>query len=187
MKKIFFCSVILYIFFNTITASASASANVTISVNSKSQYSKTFTADVNVLYKNKELYNDNVFLSYHVFDSNHQLIRWEGERFPFKLDSKNDVTVSLQVDISSDLKQMNKQEAYVEFDLVDEEHAFWYSTKPEINLYTEQIKYSNNIYLEFYYTLSNAYNENRVIFIGNLIFLIVLMTGLFYWRMKLNR
>ena len=70
MKKYHYYLLITLLFFIILYYSDEVYASdVTIIINSENQeYSQEFQSDIDVIFENKLLYNENLFLSYHIVD-----------------------------------------------------------------------------------------------------------------------
>lgn len=165
--------------------SANSPADVSIQVNStKEVYSRQFEADLIVKFKENKLYNDKVYLSYHVYDKEGNEILWEGKRYPLALNAKGNYEVNINIDLLSDLSNDLKdiKMAHIKFDLVDEKNVYWFSTNNNLVITSEQIVYEDNFLKEFSNTLISSISASPIIFIINAIVLIIFIVG--YLKIK---
>lgn len=131
--------------------------NVNINIMSeKSTYSPIIDCDVKVSYSNKNLYNNEQFLSYHIYDSSNNLLSYEGARIPIKLNEE----MKFNIDLSKYINLKSNKEAHIVFDIIDQKQAYWMSTNNNIQLKTENIKYEKNEFKR----ITNMYKTQ---FLGN--------------------
>lgn len=151
--------------------------SIMISSNDKEQYSKQFDANVTINFIQKDLYNENVYLSYHVVDDNGKEILWEGKRFPLSFDSDGKTSMNVNLDLSYGTPTANVHKGKIKFDLVDEENAYWFSTNTEISFSSEEINLDDSFSKRLFGTLAASIGNNPIIFSVNLIcFLIFVLS-----------
>lgn len=108
-------------------ASASDAPAVSVTVlGSRDVKSQVFTAKVRVCFNDMSLYNDNMFLSYHIYDTSdfHESSLdgvFENERYPIVLDENNCAEFEIPIDCS----QLGYTDAYIQFDIVDTVNLYW--------------------------------------------------------------
>ncbi|CAM2939410.1 hypothetical protein PASE110613_08585 [Paenibacillus sediminis] len=182
MKKIF----IMTLFFlcimttNNLSVNADALKDVGVIVNSnEQQYSKQFDASVTVKFKDKNLYNKKVYLSYHVYDFNGKELLWEGQRFPFSIDEHGNGNVEINIDLSSVSQPIQNNYAKVKFDLIDEKNVYWFSTNPKIAFSSDEIILDGRYSKKFIGTLSSAIQNNPVIISANFLCFLLFIFGFF--------
>ncbi|MEK3725863.1 hypothetical protein [Paenibacillus sp. FSL H8-0034] len=147
MKKVLVTVLIMFVLLsvNSIVISANSSSDVNIVVNSQRvQYTTKLDVDLSIHFSKIELYNDGVYLAYHLYDINDKEILWEGKRTPISVNDKGISNVKLYVDISTGIQPMELNYSKVKFDLVDEKNVMWFSTNPEIGFSSDQIVYQND-------------------------------------------
>lgn len=87
--------------------------------------------DVTVTFKEDSLYNEGVYLSYHILDQNGELLQFENTRYPLTVEggrAEQTILISL-----ADLPEEENGEAMViQLDLVDTQNVFWFSEKGDI-------------------------------------------------------
>lgn len=87
--------------------------------------------DVTVTFKEDSLYNEGVYLSYHILDQNGELLQFENTRYPLTVEggrAEQAILISL-----ADLPEEENGEAMViQLDLVDTQNVFWFSENGDI-------------------------------------------------------
>lgn len=139
-------------------------------------------ADLEICFSDMKYYNDYVYLSYHIFDAGDNLVIGENERVKIELDAGQRQSVSLQIDMSDAKILAPDEKLYVEFDIVDEGNAFWYSTSDELIFRTARVDFSRSVLQK----VTDEMQGNVIIFAVNIIvFILVCSLGICYfmrWR-----
>ena len=165
--------------------SAGSESDVSIIVNSdQEQYTKQLDVDVTVKFNKQELYNDQVYLSYHVYDSEHNEILWEGQRFPLSVDNLGKGRLQTVINLKTGVVPLDDKQLVVEFDLVDEMNLYWFSSTPHISLSSDQITYVDSFLSKFRGTLVTSIDRHPVIFSINAIILMLFVCVLFVVKRK---
>lgn len=110
------------------------SVSVQISTEQTILYSAEDTISVRVCFLNKELYNDHIYLAYHVKDEQGNTLRYETSRIHVVLDENNETILTVNINVSD--VETETGILLLEFDLVDEENSFWYSDREGIGFET---------------------------------------------------
>ncbi|MGG4144507.1 hypothetical protein ABEW34_15385 [Paenibacillus algorifonticola] len=186
MTKIFKWSFIflsIFFTFNLAVAANELDSDVKIIVNSqKENYSKKMNVNLTVVFNNKELYSDKVFVAYHLYDNNNKEILWEGKRYPLSINDDGVGKLTFDIDLALKSTLANVDYAKVDFDLVDEENAYWFSTYSNITLATDHIIYQNDRLKEMLFTLSSSIKSHPVIFSINILFFLLFIYGFYKIR-----
>lgn len=87
--------------------------------------------DVTVTFKEDSLYNEGVYLSYHILDQNGELLQFENTRYPLTVQGgRAEQTILIS---SADMPTGENGEAMViQLDLVDTQNVFWFSENGDI-------------------------------------------------------
>lgn len=87
--------------------------------------------DVTVTFKEDSLYNEGVYLSYHILDQNGELLQFENTRYPLTVQGgRAEQTILIS---SADIPEEAHGEAMVfQLDLVDTQNVFWFSENGDI-------------------------------------------------------
>ena len=87
--------------------------------------------DVTVTFKEDSLYNEGVYLSYHILDQNGELLQFENTRYPLTVQGgRAEQTILIS---SADIPTGENGEAMViQLDLVDTQNVFWFSENGDI-------------------------------------------------------
>ncbi|GGG63341.1 hypothetical protein [Paenibacillus radicis (ex Gao et al. 2016)] len=165
------------------TIYATPSEDVNIIVNSeKDQYSKMFDVDLTVQFNKEELYNDQVYLAYHLYDINNKEILWEGQRFPISVNDKGISYVKQTINLESGLSSLKDNYVKVVFDLVDEKNTYWFSLNPKVKVSSEVIIFNNDYFKKFVGTLKLSFTNHPVIFSVNAAFFVLFI--FFFFRIR---
>lgn len=146
-------------------------------------FSPTFESEVEVSFLNKELYNEKVFMSYHIYDKNNNELLWEGLRLPIVMD-KDKGKVKFYINLSKDVDLKKYKYLKVKFDMVDESNLYWFSKNKSIKFNTCEIVYQNNFISKFKYIYSKALKEQTITFVVNM--LVFVFAIYFAFRIKKN-
>jgi hypothetical protein len=95
-------------------------------------------ADVEVVFNNQSLYNKDVFLSYHIYDSTGKAIQFENIRHIIFLDNAGRFSQKIPINIKGII---NERECIIRFDLVDQKNKFWFLSNSRIRTNFAEIKY----------------------------------------------
>ncbi|WP_053372211.1 hypothetical protein [Paenibacillus sp. FJAT-27812] len=170
--------------FYFVNVSAETTNDVSITVNSeKEQYAKNLNVDLSINFNKKDLYNEKVFLSYHLYDKNNQELSWEGQRFPITINENGISNVNMSIDLMSSKGSITDY-AIVRFDLVDEKNVYWFSTNPEIKMTVDEIVFKNNYYKKMVSTIKKTITTSPITFSLNVLFFIVFIILIYKIRMS---
>lgn len=172
MKKLFYVLMILLSSFaasiSHLPGYAKSGNDIEIKLLSeREQFKSPFDFTVNIKYLNKNLYNEKTFLSFHFYDMNGNEIFWEGERIPFKINNSGETKVPFSLNLKDYPNAEGLKSGYLQFDIIDEKNAYWYSTSNEIRLYADKINYEESSLNQFVVTLKSAITEKPVVFFVN--------------------
>ena len=148
-------------------------SSVVISTNiNKVQFKKQFNGTVIVYFNDLNLYNNNVKLSYHIYDQNDQNIQFENERLSLTLvDGKATTNVSIDLDKIDTVKDLKK--CIIKFDLVDEQNVYWFYNNPSISFDSINIQYIDS----FLYRMQGKYGyiiqEQQIQLIFSIVFIFI--------------
>ncbi|MNW42342.1 hypothetical protein D3C74_195090 [compost metagenome] len=187
MKKLYLITIIVVFMLTQNMVSAEQQNDVQISLNSNSQsnqFTKQFSVDVNVEFLNKELYNSQVYLSYHVYDRNDKELLWEGKRSSINVDKLGqNGHGTVNVDLTSIPDSKDLKYAKIKIDLVDEKNVYWFSKNTKLNMYSESILYQKSFFGKAINNLKVAYNRDIIIFTINLVTFVIFLV-VFWWVRK---
>ncbi len=100
-------------------------------------YSETgFAVDVMVKFDDMSLYNDQVYLSYHIVDENGEEILFENQRIPVNLEAP---FMTMYVDCAGLEELAGRDSAIIQFDLVDQKNIYWFSQKTDISFQSTSV------------------------------------------------
>lgn len=165
-----------------IPVGAYKSTDITIKLLSdKNVFSSKFETELEIDFLNKDLYNKNVYASYHIYDKNGNEILFEGLRLPILIDSSYkakvkfifDLEKAVNIDSSQIIDVKNNKYLRIKFDIVDQENLYWYSKNKDINFSTCEVVYENSFIKKFNYINLNAFRTHPFIFILNILIFII--------------
>lgn len=174
-KKIFrvfsclFIFIGLYIYSEYKFVCAKQNQEVLIIVDETKAYDYKYTANIQILFSNKKLYNENVFLSYHVYNKDGADIQYENNRVPFTIDESGKAKVELSVNLSTLSKSNKNGELIIKYDLVDEKNVYWFSNNFEISFITDITSVEYKPLINIYNKLCVEIKEHYIIFAVNVI------------------
>lgn len=171
--------------FSDIRASEKSN-EIEISVLSNQEYYQpNMEVQVQVKFNNHDKYNDQVYLSYHIYDHEEKELVWEGERLPIQLNEDFTAKVNLDIDLTKYVDINKNKVVYVKFDLVDQKNVYWLSDNEEEDSQLPIIKYEKNEFKEYLEIYISAVTENTIIFILNSATFIV--TIYFVYRISIKQ
>lgn len=178
MRKLFFVFIVLFFSFSVsifqLPGDAKSENDVEIKVLSgREQFTSSFDFTVNIKYLNQDLYNEKNFLSFHFYNVNGNEILWEGERIPFKLENDGETMVSFSLNLNDYPIIKDLKSGYLQFDIIDEKNAYWFSTSNEIRFFADKINYDESFLKQFVATLESAITDKPAIFLINSVCLAV--------------
>lgn len=142
MKKISVFFMLLMLLF---PAARAVGDGVTITAGQPAYTETGFTADIDVQFYDRALYNDQVLLSYHIYGEDGEMLVAENQRIAFELNDQGTATVPVTV-ACADLPELAEIErALVQFDLVDQKNAFWFSGNDSIGFQTASITFDRSL------------------------------------------
>lgn len=102
---------------------------VTIETGAMTYSEVGFAVDVTVKFEDMSLYNDQVYLSYHIVDEDGGELLFENQRIPVNLEA---AFATIYVDCANLEELADRETAVIQFDLVDQKNIYWFSQKMDI-------------------------------------------------------
>ncbi len=159
---------VLLLGFNKVKAENNFDVQI-IPITESEVYNKDFESEVEIIFSNENLYNEQVYLSYHIFNQNNELLVPENQRVPINLDSNGKSRVKLNITLN-DIKELkNEKILYITYDLVDEKNQYWFSTDKDIRFDTFSILYEYNNLKRIQMSLKLEILNNPIIFVINIL------------------
>lgn len=108
-----------------------SSSDVVVTAAAPAREDGGISIDVTVTFKEDSLYNEGVYLSYHILDQNGELLQFENTRYPLTVQGgRAEQTILIS---SADIPKEAHGEAMVfQLDLVDTQNVFWFSENGDI-------------------------------------------------------
>lgn len=139
-------------------------------VGNKREYSYTFDTKVEVLFHDIDLYHENLFLSYHVYDVNGALVEYENQRIPINMETDS-FSCPLNIDLSVLSDGSNTEKYVVKFDIIDVQNAYWYSDA-DLYLKTDMIYVEQDALKAFCSGILGPIQQHPYVFFVNFICLL---------------
>jgi hypothetical protein len=128
--------------------------------------SQKFNVIVKVHFYDVSLYNEEVYLSYHIYDLSGNVVKFENERYHMTLDDNNDFIQNIVVDNIDD-------SCIVKFDIVDQKNIFWFLGNENIEKEFAEIKQERNMLTTALNNILYSIKEDIFLFLVNLLFFIM--------------
>lgn len=176
------------LFYKSLCVEASENENADVIITNLSyeeEFTKQFEVSVKVQFEDESLYNDNVYLSYHVYDAlGENLLKYENQRIKIKLDENSQMVCTLAIDLTEVMK--NADAVVVKYDIVDQANLYWFADKPEVKFSTVKINCELDWGRASLRTLKNGVTTHPLIFLINLIVTISVVGLILYLRRKIS-
>lgn len=158
----------------------SPAAIITVLSRDKTSLNK-IKAKIELCFLDPSLYNDYIYLSYHVYgkiseNGEEELVAFENPRYKVVLDETNKFFI--EIDIVFDNEKY--KELYVEFDIVDEINAYWFGLVSPPILQSENIIYKYDLLYSLVEPIINSFFEQPVILIINIILFALFILVTYY-------
>ncbi len=133
-----------------------------------------------IVFDNLEYYNEHVYLSYHIFDCESNMVIGENERIKIDLDEEQSQRISVRIDMSAAKTLEPSKKLYVEFDIVDEQNAYWFSGNDSLFFQSDSVAFGATIIQK----VINEIQSSKIIFAINAVTFIMLcsVAGVYYYR-----
>ncbi len=111
----------------------------------------SYTADreiavqLDVIFHDMRWYNDELYLSYHIYDKKGELLAFEGERIKIEIGPGDEVRgFPVALDLADFPETEKELDAVIAFDIVDQKNAFWFSMNSEVNFQAASVIYNGH-------------------------------------------
>lgn len=161
------------------------SSDVEIRLVEDAQFSDTGIGVVlEICFNDLSYYNEQTYLSYHIFDYEGNTVIGENERTKINLDEEQKQRISLQIDMNEAKSLVSDDNLFVTFDIVDEKNAYWFSDYEKMDFRTEKIDFHQSIMQKVIDEIRNS----KLIFAINVLVFICFCVVVFALRsMNLKR
>lgn len=137
-------------------------------------YDNNFESEVEIIFKTKELYNEQVYLSYHIYGENKsEALVFENQRIPLVLDDEGVAKVKLLIALNEIAELKKERKLFIQYDLVDEKNVYWFSLNDKINFESFDTTYIHNTLKRITQSLKYEITSNPIIFSINILCCIV--------------
>lgn len=167
-----------------VKATQSDRKDIIIETEVKELYTKETQLSVRIMANNTKLLNEHTFLSYHIYNKSGEVVLYENERIPINIDKNSEQLMTVLINLNSIPNKVLKNGLIIEFDIVDEKKAYWFSLDKSINIDTEAIVFEDNYLKRVYFELIKEALENKIVFFINLLFLFITIVGVILVRKK---
>lgn len=155
---------------------------VQLSVKQEIIYSAEETIIVYVNFFDNEMYSENIYLAYHVKDTDGNVLRYESDRYPVVLDENCDATIAVNVNLS-DVKSEDGV-FILEFDMVDEESKYWFMDRADIDFRTSVVRCETKGFDRLIKYLRQEIADNPITYGVNLLTFLGAIAVIFVWKMN---
>lgn len=138
------------------------------------------TGTVNIHFNNTVLINQNLKLSYHIYDTYGDLMYYEGTRVPIEINGNN---ASVYIDVQIPYEEQ-KTDMRICFDIIDEQNLYWYSTDHSILFESDILDYGYNPWAFTLGLYRDIFTQQTVQLIFNLIFWGLTIWFIIYWKKR---
>ena len=186
VRRALLASALLFCSVSGAFQAASASPAVTITAEgSTTQVTKTFSVPLTIDFQDENLYHEQVYLSYHLYDGEGNEIRFECDRLPIPAPEGTLSHMTVAINLGKYEETAQQQMVKVQFDIVDERNAFWYANTGALSLNADTITFENSLLKRMYLVPLQAIQKHPVIFAVNIAVLIGFVYFIFAARKKL--
>lgn len=139
------------------------------------------SAKLEIKFNDVNYYNDQIYLSYHIFDDMGDVVKNENERVKIDLDADGRQILEVEIDMIEAKQLAGHDNLYIEFDVIDEKSACWFSTEA-MNFGTTSIKFNTTLSEKLY---EEVYSD-LVIFVLNVT--VAILFGFFarVWHKRMS-
>lgn len=159
------------------------SVDVEIQVSDEVKYTDVgVDVPVDIFFNNISYFNDQVYLSYHIFDTDGNPVISENERIKIDINDAGHYRTVLRIDLSMAESIELRENLCLNFDIVDEKNAYWFSTKEDLVFQTVTIGFNKTMQQKLVEEIRNS----KLIFLGNILCFIgvCIAVGWFYIKAK---
>ncbi len=124
------------------TLAQAAEPQVLIETGAMTYTDTGFAVDVTVKFEDMSLYNDQVYLSYHIVDENGGELLFENQRVPVDLEAE---FMTMHVDCANLEELADRETAIIQFDLVDQRNVYWFSANSNISFQAASVVFDRGL------------------------------------------
>lgn len=111
--------------------------------------SQLIQTSVTISLENEQLRNDALYLSYHIYSETGELLHYEGERTLLTDWKEGEVTIPIEINLTSYGTVPLNGNVRIEFDIADVSGGYWFSTNDAIQLDADAIGCKGDILNRF--------------------------------------
>jgi hypothetical protein len=131
---------------------------------------RLFMAELEISFHNPAYFNDQIYLSYHVFEqiqdqTPEAAILCDNQRIRVDLDKQGKANLRINMDLS----KIKSKTFYVSYDIVDTKNLYWFQYKDDMNFSSCYTQVSYNRMAELGKPFTDAINNNLAILLFNVI------------------
>lgn len=147
MKRIVFMLFIALILCTTwVYASDKDMTEDVMIINSEPEYTAIgIETTVTVSFYDKSLYNEHVYLSYHILGTDGTMLVFENQRLPLELDDDGTAEVVMAINCAWLPELDGLETAKIQFDLVDQQNLYWFSYSPNLSFATDSLIFDRTL------------------------------------------
>uniref|UniRef100_UPI00286F52A7 hypothetical protein n=1 Tax=Anaerosporobacter sp. TaxID=1872529 RepID=UPI00286F52A7 len=125
--------------------------------------------EVKLVANNTKVINEYTYLSYHLYDKTGDVILYENERIPINLDKQGEMLTVISINLKTISNKDIKKGVVIQFDIVDEEKAYWFSNDASIGLDASSITFQNNYLKRVGLEIKKEILDNQIVFFINIL------------------
>ncbi len=115
------------------------------SVDTSQTSDQTIAVQLDIIFHNMDWYNDQLYLSYHIYDSEGELLLFEGRRTLIENGAGGEIrSFPLVLNLADFAETKDKKEAVVTFDIVDEKNSIWFSDAAGLSFRAVSVQYDGH-------------------------------------------
>lgn len=126
----------------------------------------------NIIFKDKNNINNNLYFSFHIFNAEGELVKYDNELIQLYFDDNGKSTVNFSVDFDQD-ELKDEKELLIAPDIYDSENNQWFSADTSITFVYENVLYQRNFFDKVYHCIYYVTHYQLALFIINLIILVL--------------
>lgn len=142
----------------------------------------TAELEVKVSFSDTSIYNKQIYLSFHILDSDGEMLQYETARYLISLDDKGEATIPIQIDLNDYAEGRNELE--IELDVVDEQNLYWFLDRDSVQVESVRVRCLLSGWERLYESLKSEILDSPAIFCANVVVFLLFCVVFFKIRRK---
>lgn len=188
LKKIYPLILLLLIFALTLPTAAATEQTPDVEILLDGSTAPSLTADraiavqLDIIFHDTSWYNDHLYLSYHIYDKEGNVLLYEGQRILIENGYGGEVrSFPVALDLNNFEETKKAKDVSVMFDIVDEQNSFWFASSPELMFKSASVVYDGHFPARMKTVLVKAVHRFPILLI-NILACILFAFGCFTYR-----